>query len=359
MRGLPRTVAVTRRWTAGLALGLAVGAMAVATARAQAPAVESPHGDLARDCADCHTPNNWTERPARPAFKHSETGFRLQGAHAQARCASCHESLVFSHVASACADCHRDPHQGRLGFDCERCHTPTSWTNQREMHAAHARTRFPLHGAHARLDCASCHREGSGASFAGTPVDCGACHLGDYLAARDPDHQRAGFSRRCETCHSATAHAWEGVSGSFPHPATFPLTGAHRTVSCQACHTAGFAGTPRQCVACHRDDYDRTRNPNHRSAGFPTACEQCHDTGGWEGATFDHDGRFFPINSGTHRGTWPSCSTCHVNPSNFRVFECIGCHEHRRSEMDDEHEGVRGYSYSSPACYNCHPRGTE
>ena len=85
----------------------------------------------------------------------------------------------------------------------------------------------------------------------------------------------------------------------------------------------------------------------------------CSTTRSWTPATFDHDARFFPINSGRHQGTWSSCSTCHTVPGNFRAFECIVCHEHRRSEMDDEHDDVRGYSYQSSACYSCHPRGNE
>ena len=36
---------------------------------------------------------------------------------------------------------------------------------------------------------------------------------------------------------------------------------------------------------------------------------------------------------------------------------CIECHEHRQSEMDDEHERVTGYVWASPSCYGCHPDG--
>ena len=73
-------------------------------------------------------------------------------------------------------------------------------------------------------------------------------------------------------------------------------------------------------------------------------------------ADFNH-GSYFPINSGRHRGVWSGCETCHVNPGNFRVFECTTCHEHSRGEMDDEHDDVPGYSYDSSSCYRCHPRG--
>ncbi len=351
----------------------------MATALAQTPrpvasppavSASSPHGDLKIDCSQCHVTESWRKWPDKPGFRHEQTGFRLQQAHAQAKCLSCHKSLEFSRVPTSCADCHRDPHQAALGFDCQTCHTPTSWTNQRSMRDAHERTRFPLLGAHARLDCTACHRRSSNAGptgelssavraeFAGTPTDCLACHLPDYQAARDPNHVSAGFSRRCTDCHGVASQRWTDVS-AFPHPASFPLTGAHTAVSCSSCHTSGFAGTPTQCIACHRDDYDRASNPDHRSSGFPLSCEQCHTTSAWTPASFDHD-RFFPIESGAHRrGVWTSCQTCHTNPGNFRAFDCTVCHEHRRSEMDDEHDDVRGYVYSSPACYSCHPRGVE
>ena len=120
---------------------------------------------------------------------------------------------------------------------------------------------------------------------------------------------------------------------------------------------ATWAGSDPTCVACHQNDYNQANDPNHVSAGFPTTCESCHTTSSWDGATFDHDGSYFPIYSGKHRNKWASCSTCHVVPSNYAVFECTVCHEHRRSEMDSEHDDVGGYVYQSQACYNCHPTG--
>ena len=42
---------------------------------------------------------------------------------------------------------------------------------------------------------------------------------------------------------------------------------------------------------------------------------------------------------------------------NFRQFECINCHEHNRTDMDDKHKEEQGYQYLSTACLGCHPRG--
>jgi hypothetical protein len=47
-----------------------------------------------------------------------------------------------------------------------------------------------------------------------------------------------------------------------------------------------------------------------------------------------------------------------VSSGNYKAFECILCHEHsNRAEVDSKHRGESGYSYSSAACYRCHPRG--
>jgi len=78
---------------------------------------------------------------------------------------------------------------------------------------------------------------------------------------------------------------------------------------------------------------------------------------GWTPAIMpDHD-PIFPIFSGRHNRKWDTCSECHVAPGNFKAFECIFCHKHDQPETDSKHQGITGYVYSSPACYDCHPTG--
>ncbi|MCA9750925.1 MAG: hypothetical protein KC591_01945, partial [Gemmatimonadetes bacterium] len=191
----------------------------------------------------------------------------------------------------------------------------------------------------------------------GTPMDCFACHSGDYNSATDPNHVQSGFPTTCADCHTTTA--W--TPASFDHNTTgFPLTGRHTTVQCTQCHVGGqYSGTPTDCYACHQTDYNGTNNPNHAAAGFPTSCTDCHTTSGWTPADWDHDSQYFPIYSGKHQGKWNNdCTECHVNPNNFSQFECILCHEHsNRNQVDNDHRGENGYQYNSAACYNCHPRG--
>ena len=166
----------------------------------------------------------------------------------------------------------------------------------------------------------------------------------------------SSFPTQCQTCH--TTNAWRPAT--VDHSKTrFPLTGAHTRVDCARCHVGGrYTGTPTDCYACHQANYASTSNPNHAAASFPTTCATCHTTTAWKPATFNHDGPYFPIYSGKHRGQWSTCQDCHVNPANYKVFECIRCHKHsNKAQVDDTHKSVKGYSYTSSACYQCHPSG--
>lgn len=317
--------------------------------------VQTPHGSLATPCAQCHTSLGW--KPARIAreFQHVPTRFPLEGAHARTPCTACHKSLDFKAVRATCAGCHSDVHRGELGADCVTCHTPRSFIDRAAMVRAHQATRFPLTGSHAVLDCTSCHaptHQGH-LRFVNRSTQCESCHREEALAAKEPDHTAAGFTRQCESCHSPTTWA----RARFDHATTsFRLTGAHTRATCQGCHgDRVYAGKSTTCVGCHQAEYDRAADPPHRAASFPTTCATCHSTGTWRGATFDHDGPYFPIYSGAHRGKWTSCSTCHTNPASYATFTCLSCH--RQAETDGHHREVNGYRYESQACYTCHRNG--
>jgi hypothetical protein len=323
---------------------------------------DAHRGELGFRCESCHTPGTWTNQ--REMFQaHSGTRFPLLAVHARLDCAACHAEQrpwEYATTPAECSNCHletylqtTDPSHLEAGFSrrCEDCHqvTASTWRGPRFSHPE----RFPLAGGHARLACARCH---TGGSYASLSPACVSCHQPDYAAATDPGHISAGFPTTCEGCH--TIQAWRPAT--FDHNLSrFPLTGAHTRIDCSRCHEGGrYQGTPTDCNSCHRAEYAGTANPNHQASGFPTQCQACHTTTAWRPASFDHDGRSFPIYSGEHRGKWSSCSDCHVNPGNFRAFECIFCHEHsNRAEMDEEHEDESGYSYQSAACYRCHRRG--
>jgi hypothetical protein len=306
-----------------------------------------------RDCGMCHTTATWLNA----TFNHAQfTGFALTGGHANVPCQSCHVNNNYNLTTTACSSCHMkdysgasNPNHAALGFptDCSLCHSTLAWQPATFNHAA---VGFPLTGAHAALQCVSCHTNGN---FNLTSTACSSCHMKDYNATNNPNHAAAGFPTDCQVCHTTTA--WQPAS--FNHNNTpFPLTGAHVNVPCASCHVNNqFANTPTDCYSCHKAAYNSVTNPNHVAAHFPTTCATCHNTATWLGAVFNHT--WFPIYSGSHAGKWTTCNDCHVNPSNFAVFSCITCHQHSQANTDPNHSGVGGYVYNATSCYSCHPTG--
>ncbi len=296
-----------------------------------------------QDCERCHTPTSWNHAQ----FNHSN--FPLIGAHATASCSACHASNQFQGLPHDCFACHAadfqattSPPHAAAGFstDCRTCHTPVAWQGSAFVH-----NKFPLTGAHLAVACAACHQNGV---YTGLSHDCVACHADDFQATTQPNHPTSGFSTNCQQCHSTSS--WQG--SSFAHT-SFPLTGAHTSVACAACHQNGvYSGLSHDCLNCHLQDYQQATNPNHATAGFPMTCQNCHDTTRWQNANFQHT---FNINSGPHRQF--NCTECHRVPSNYAIVSCTHCHEHNQTAMEDRHRDENGYSWSSPACISCHPRG--
>ncbi len=303
------------------------------------------------DCANCHTTTAW--EPA--TFDHNTTEFPLTGAHSGLQCLSCH-SAGYTNTSTACYSCHQgdftaatDPNHVTNNFDhdCTTCHNTTAWEPSAFNHST---TGFPLTGAHTGLQCIACHSLG----YVNTASACYDCHSGDFTSVADPNHVQNAFSHLCIECH--TTSAWSPAT--FDHGTTqFPLTGAHTTLQCIACHSGGYVNTPMNCFACHQSAYDGTTSPDHAAAQFPTECQNCHSTTAWTPANWNHDTQYFPIYSGAHREKWDQCADCHVNPTNYSVFECIFCHEHNKTDMDNKHREENDYQYNSNACLSCHPNG--
>lgn len=303
------------------------------------------------DCIECHDPLGfgWDAQNILHDF------FPLTKGHDIQDCSMCHDVGNFSDVSADCFACHMDDyamaqnpnHQsGNFPTDCMQCHT----TDPGWMPATINHDFFPLTLGHDLQDCNLCHQ---GGNFSNTPTDCFACHMQDYAQTNNPNHQQAGFPTDCASCHS-TNPGWMPATVNHDF---FPLTLGHDIQDCTMCHENGnFNNTPTDCFACHMDDYANAQDPNHQAAGFPTDCVQCHSTNpGWMPATFDHDGKYFPIYSGKHDDVWSSCTDCHMNSNNFSVFTCLNCHP--AGETADEHEDVSGYMYESNACFACHPDG--
>ena len=205
-----------------------------------------------------------------------------------------------------------------------------------------------------RVDCAQCH---VGGRYTGTPTDCYSCHQANYAGTTNPNHQASAFPTQCQTCHSTSA--WRPAT--VDHNKTrFPLTGAHARVIVPS---ATWAVATRERLRTATPATRRTTRPRRTpTTGAPASrsqCQSCHTTSAWRPATFDHDGRYFPIYSGKHRGKWTNCNECHVSAGNYKVFECILCHAHsNKAKVDADHKGEKSYVYASSACYQCHRNGS-
>lgn len=235
-----------------------------------------PHDTFPGDCGLCHVSDRWDVLREDFSFDHAaETGYTLEGAHAEALCLRCHNDRgpVNVYVERGCGGCHVDPHQGNLSLVCTRCHNQDLW-EPAGLIAEHANTGFALLGAHAVTPCESCHQRATVGQFRGTPVECHFCHQRD-MARAVPNHQINGWNVECERCHLPIN--WQAPG--FDHTG-FPLLGGHAGVDCLQCHPNGlFVGTDPDCFACHQNDYQTA--PNHVANNFSTDCTLCHNIFAW------------------------------------------------------------------------------
>lgn len=311
-------------------------------------------------CTDCHFYNgySWKEFSS-----HDQLYFPIySGEHNGVwnDCADCHTNAS-DYTIFSCTTCHEhnmgdmnDEHTGVQGYvyesiACYGCHPNGSG----EGSFNHNSTGFSLTGAHSTATCVDCHKNGTG----NTSSDCFSCHEPDFNNSVNPDHRVLNIPNTCQDCHT-TQPGWAPATFSI-HNQYYELKGAHASQAsqCNTCHNGNYNNTPNTCAGCHINDYNQTTSPSHQQAQFSTECITCHTEVAWQPATFDHDGAYFPIYSGKHLGEWNNCADCHTNPSDYKIFSCINCHEHNQADTDDEHQGIGGYIYQSEACKACHPTG--
>jgi len=264
-------------------------------AEVQQPAAP-PLWERPNQCERCHVETDWwlIHDPDDDTFDHTETGFPLNGAHATVDCEGCHRSGLQS-LSGSCQACHQDPHAGFNTVSCEECHNERHWEVPRNF-AFHERTRFPLTGAHASIECEACHRQRRGEPAPTIPTECTSCHA-QQLRAAQPDHLAAGFIV-CGNCHSTLT--FKGAT--YVHN-SYVLAGRHAQVSCAQCHTgnvfAGLAQSGDRCLDCHQDDFalanalsanDPAGIPDHTN--FNPTCGQagCHTQAAIDFIEWDIDG---------------------------------------------------------------------
>lgn len=285
-----------------------------------------------QDCRSCHTEHKGRAAPLvmldQSKFNHLQTDFPLKGSHAIIKCKACHlPERKFAMAPTQCVACHAkaDVHKGGFGQKCSTCHVETSWKSI--AHFDHARTGYPLVGAHFTASCRGCHSQGR---LRGTPKNCIACHAAD-------DKHMGARGANCASCHSPKG--WGIVDFFHDRDTRFSLTGGHKRVSCAACHgTAMSVKKPStQCVDCHKKQ-DVHKGSNGKN------CVQCHNVASWRGARFDHAKLTrFPLR-GAH--ALLTCNACHGRalPRNKPGMACATCHK-----KDDPHRGNLGGN-----CQSCH-----
>ena len=324
----------------------------------------------AAGCTACHSQTAFAPHGF-DLDRHARAGLPLEGTHAGLECSVCHsdpapgEARQFDGTPTECAACHQDAHRGF--FDpfladlapvehgaCALCHATTEFADLIEPgfdHAAH--TPFPLDGAHAQGDCASCHQplaepDETARSFGfacdplGSLAGCVSCHSDPHEGSFDREKLPAEVQGRvaCERCHDQSSfrslpygfdhHGWTG----------FPLDGAHEQASCSACHAPMRATQPggrtwqpaagTNCAACHQDSHAG----QFASPTGATDCQACHgDTSSFANLQFDHDvSSRFPL-EGAHEKV--ACASCHepetvngVEVVRYKPLgvECMDCH---------------------------------
>jgi hypothetical protein len=331
-------------------------------------------------------------------FDHARTGFALKGKHAPLDCAKCHEARFESAAAkalkretylglpAACSACHFDEHRGQLGLDCAKCHGEQGWKPAPGF--VHAKTAFPLRGAHQRVECLKCHAQILDAQTHAFPRPvhesfsrfkpvahnrCSDCHQ---------DVHQGRFGGDCERCH--VEQSWttlKQASGerAFHEKTRYPLRGAHATVACKDCHGSGKRAVYKNmkfaaCMDCHKDAHDR-------QLAHP-ACERCHDVNGFRPARFepkDHLATKYPLQGAhlavgcaqCHPQRTPGvvvfhpdaqrCESCHADPhqKQFAQKSCATCHEvasFHKVNIDHSRYPLKA-SHATAACAGCHVNG--
>ncbi|MEH6558269.1 MAG: hypothetical protein V7708_10755 [Oceanicoccus sp.] len=284
---------------------------------------QSPHAeDLADNCSSCHSSESWKDS----LFDHSTTKFPLKDSHLNTACQDCHINEQYIDIETGCNSCHAadDAHQQRFGQQCDDCHSEKEWKQSSFDH--NQDTDFELLFSHQKTSCESCHHNTP--ELETLPTDCIGCHS-------DNDVHSGSQGTDCAACHSS--ENWSDNQFDHDQETDFKLTGNHRDVTCNSCHSSGQdkEAASTACVDCHK-----LADPHDNSLG--SHCEQCHNTSGWTQSLFSHELVRFPL-IGTHKQL--VCEECHID-TNYSKTEssCSACHQN-----DDSHKGSLGDD-----CSQCH-----
>ncbi len=321
------------------------------------------------DCGRCHSEHNGLNHRllrwpvAKEKFDHAQAGWKLEGKHARPGCAACHSAKYltladravlkrndpgasFTGLETACAACHKDIHGGQLSARCTDCHSQDSWKPAAGF--SHEKSRYPLTGLHAKLECDKCHK----ATVAGTTVPYKGFVMYNYCASCHKDVHGNAFGGDCARCH--VTGGWKQIlpGNGFDHNKTdYPLLGKHAAVACKECHKTQNFKTHvafERCLDCHRDQHGGQFL--RREDGGD--CKACHDELSWKKAKYtvtDHATSAYPLLA---KHAEVECAKCHLpkgRETQYRVpfAACTACHQ-------DTHKGEFAGTPHNNRCEACH-----
>ncbi len=327
-------------------------------------------GSLGPNCLQCHNYVDWkTVRVGQ--FDHSKTRYPLTGLHAQVTCEKCHtrgpdkKTRYLGIPFGKCSDCHSDPHHGSFAQGCQSCHSTSGWkkisTQSLNQSFDHSKTKFPLLGKHATVECVQCH---TGADFK-KPLPFQKC-----MDCHKPDPHHGQFANRpdrgeCASCH--TVDSWKPSTFTVKeHAATaYPLQGGHAKLQCAQCHIPKGTDTLfklkfQHCTDCHQDQHAG----QFAGAPYLNACERCHNLNGYRPSTFtlsQHKQTRFALTGGHIAVT---CAECHKQSDEFQPkptaiyhwhgLNCSSCHaDPHRGQFRDRMLRAKAGGVAT-GCEACH-----
>jgi hypothetical protein len=175
--------------------------------------------------------------------------------------------------------------------------------------------------------------------------------LGAQERTRSP---HGDLKLECTACHRSDGWKEIRISRSFDHGKFgFPLTGAHGSATCRACHAnLDFTGVKSDCASCHKDVHRGELGPD---------CARCHTSRDFQ----DRDAmlRMHQLTrfrlDGAHRAV--DCSNCHTPAGQgqlqfvARSADCASCHEADFVAAKNPDHVASGIPRD---CVNCHPTTT-
>lgn len=301
---------------------------------------DSHKGRLGQNCLQCHDFTDWKDVAK---FDHSLTRYPLTGLHADVACRQCHapgpdQQPRYRGIAFGdCGNCHTDPHRGSFSGSCQSCHRTSGWktiaTTEMDRVFDHSRTKYPLLGKHAIVDCDSCHAHGDFKK----PLafqKCSDCHRPDPHGGQ---FDKLAGGSGCSNCHTLDGFK-PSTFGLKRHATTaYPLKGKHASLQCGQCHIPKGSATAykmkfQYCTDCHADAHA----VQFAAAPYFNRCEQCHSVDRFEPSTFSllsHSKSSFPLN-GSHEAV--PCDSCHKQSLEFSAtptaqyrwteLTCTTCH---------------------------------